>query len=119
MTSTRNKNSQLNYNLEKSCKEKLLREKLYLHSSSGRPTTECIPSIGYTPSHISRDALANNAIDIESQLRGIGSTNLETPCTTVIPSINTLDLKDFFERPQSIIMPYPLVYENSQRPVLY
>jgi hypothetical protein len=118
MTSTRNKNSQLNYNLEKSNKEKLLREKLYLHSSSGRPITECIPSIGYTPSHISRDALANNAIDIESQLRGIGSTNLETPCTVVIPSLRTLDLKEFFERQQSVIMPYPMVYENNQRPNL-
>jgi hypothetical protein len=118
MTSTRNKNSQLNYNLEKSNKEKLLREKLYLHSSSGRPTTECIPSIGYTPSHISRDALANNAIDIESQLRGIGSTNLETPCQEVIPSLRTLDFKDFFERQQSVVMPYPMVYENNQRPML-
>ena len=118
MTSTRNKNSQLNYNLEKSCKEKLLREKLYLHSSSGRPTTECIPSIGYTPSHISRDALANNAIDIESQLLGIGSTNLETQCQQVVPSLRTLDFKEFFERQQSVVMPYPMVYENNQRPNL-
>ena len=118
MTSTRNKNSQLNYNLEKSNKEKLLREKLYIHSSSGRPTSECIPSIGYTPSHISRDALANNAIDIESQLRGIGSTNLETPCEPVVPSIRTLYLQDFFERQQRVVMPYPMVYENNQRPVL-
>jgi hypothetical protein len=118
MTSTRNKNSQLNYNLEKSNKEKLLQEKLYLHSSSGRPVNECIPSIGYTPSHISRDALANNPIDIESQLRGIGSTNLETTCAVVTPSLRTLDFKDFFERQQSVIMPYPMVYENNQRPIL-
>lgn len=118
MSSTRNKNSQLNYNLEKSNKEKLLQEKLYLHSSSGRPVTECIPSIGYSPSHISRDALSNNAIDIESQLRGIGSTNLETPCEVVVPSFRTLDFKDFFERQQAIVMPYPLVYETNQRPIL-
>ena len=118
MTSTRNKNSQLNYNLEKSNKEKLLREKLYLHSSSGRPITECIPSIGYSPSHLSRDALANNAIDIETQLLGIGSTNLETPCQEVIPSLRTLDFKDFFERQQSVVMPYPMIYETNQRPNL-
>jgi hypothetical protein len=118
MTSTRNKNSQLNYNLEKSYKEKLLREKLYLHSSSGRPVTECIPAIGYTPSHISRDAMANNSIDIESQLLGIGSTNLETPCEVVVPSVRTLEFKEFFERQQSIVMPYPMVYHNNQRPCL-
>ena len=119
MSSTRNKNSQINYNLEKSDKEKLLNETFYIHSSSGRPVSDCIPALGYIPSHISRDALANNSIDIETQLRGIGSTNLESPCTVVIPSIRTIEFKDFFDRPQSIIMPYPLVYENSQRPNLY
>ena len=118
MSSTRNKNSQLDYNLEKSNKEKLLRENLYLHSSSGRPVSECIPSVGYTPSHISRDALANNSIDIESQLRGIGSTNLETPCQPVVPSMRTLEIKDYFDRPGTVVMPYPLVYENNQRPNL-
>jgi hypothetical protein len=118
MSSTRNKNSQINYNLEKTNKEKILNEKFYIHSSSGRPISDCIPSLGYMPSHISRDALANNAIDIESQLLGIGSTNLESPCEIVVPSIRTLDFIDFFDRPQSIIMPYPLVYNNYQRPVL-
>lgn len=118
MTSTRNKNTQLNYNLEKSNTEKLLRENLYLHSSSGRPISECIPSLGYMPSHISREALSNNSIDIESQLRGIGSTNLETPYQPIIPSIINLELKDFFDKQQSVIMPYPMVYENNQRPVL-
>ena len=119
MSSTRNKNSQINYNLEKSTKEKILNETFYIHSSSGRPISDCIPTLGYMPSHISRDALANNAIDIESQLRGIGSTNLESPCTIVTPSIINIEFKDYFDRPQSIIMPYPLVYQNFQRPVLY
>jgi len=118
MTSTRNKNSQLNYNLEKFNTNKLFNEKLYLHSSSGRPISECIPSIGYMPSHISREALSSNSIDIESQLRGIGSTNLETPCEPIIPNIINLEFKDFFDRRQHIIMPYPLVYENNQRPIL-
>jgi len=118
MTSTRNKNTQLNYNLEKSNTEKLLRENLYLHSSSGRPISECIPSLGYMPSHLSREALASNSINIESQLRGIGSTNLETPCEVIVPSITNLEFKDFFDRQQHIIMPYPMVYENNQRPTL-
>jgi hypothetical protein len=118
MTSTRNKNTQLNYNLEKYNTEKLLRENLYLHSSSGRPISECIPSLGYMPSHLSREALASNSIDIESQLRGIGSTNLETPCEVIVPNIINLEFKDFFERQQHIIMPYSMVYENNQRPIL-
>jgi hypothetical protein len=118
MSSTRNKNSQINYNLEKTNTEKIVNETFYIHSSNGRPISDCIPSLGYMPSHISREALANNSIDIESQLRGIGSTNLESPCAVVVPNIRTLDFIDFFDRPQSIVMPYPLVYNNFQRPVL-
>ena len=48
---------------------------------------------------------ANNAIDIESQLRGIGSTNLESTCEVVVPSLRTLEFKDYFDRSQSVIMP--------------
>jgi len=118
MTSTRNKNSQLNYNLEKSNLNKLFHEKTYLHSSSGRPISECIPTLGYMPSHISREALSDNSIDIESQLRGIGSTNLETPYQPIIPNVKNLEFKDFFDRQQTIIMPYPMIYENNQRPNL-
>jgi hypothetical protein len=118
MTSTRNKNTQLNYNLEKSNTEKIFRENIYSHSSYGRPISECIPSLGYMPSHISREALSHNSIDIESQLRGIGSTNLETHCERIIPNITNLEFKDFFDRPQTIIMPYPMVYEINQRPAL-
>ena len=118
MTSTRNKNTQLNYNLEQTNINKLFGEKLYLHSSCGRPISECIPSLGYIPSHMSRDALSNNSIDIESQLRGIGSSNLETRLEPIIPSINNLEFKDFFDKQQNIIMPYPMIYANNQRPML-
>ena len=116
MASTRNKNTSLDYNLEQS-KNKLFEDHyLYLHSSSGRPISECMPSVGYIPSHMSRDALANNPIDIESALYGIGSTNLVKPCEPVVPSRRNLDFKDYFERPKAVIMPYPMVYANNQRP---
>jgi hypothetical protein len=52
-------------------------------------------------------------------LRGIGSTNLESVCEIVVPSIRSLDFIEFFDRPQSTIMPYPLVYNNYQRPSLH
>jgi hypothetical protein len=51
-------------------------------------------------------------------LLGIGSTNLETPREPVVPNIINLELKDYFERQQHIIMPHPMVYENNQRPIL-
>lgn len=118
MTSTRNRNTSLDYNLEQK-KNRLLEDHyLYLHSSSGRPVTECMPSVGYIPSHMSRDALANNPIDIESSLYGIGSTNLVNSCEPVIPSRRNIDFKDYFERQKTVIMPYPMIYNNNQRPKL-
>ena len=118
MTSTRNKNTSLDYTLEQSKNKDFENHYLYLHSSSGRPTSECMPSIGYITSHMSRDALANNPIDIESALYGIGSSNLVKPQEPVVPSIRTMEFKEFFERPKSVIMPYPMIYNNNQRPKL-
>jgi len=118
MASTRNKNTSLDYNLEQNKNKDFENHYLYLHSSSGRPITECMPTVGYTPSHMSRDALANNPIDIESSLYGIGSSNLVKPCLPVNPSLRPIDFKDYFERRQQVVMPYPLVYENNQRPSL-
>ena len=116
MASTRNKNTSLDYKLEENKNKDFENHYLYLHSSAGRPITECMPSVGYIASHMSRDALANNPIDIESSLYGIGSSNLVKPLEPVVPSIRSMDFKDFFERPKAVIMPFPLVYENNQRP---
>lgn len=116
MASTRNKNTSLDYNLEQKVNKDLLQENLYIHSQYGRPNTECMPSVGYMPSHMSNYALSNNPIDIESTLYGIGSTNLVKPCEQVNPSIKQIEFKDFFNRPDAVIMPYPLVMDNKQRP---
>ena len=116
MASTRNKNTSLDYDLEKRLNVTMQQRNLYIHSSNGRPITECIPAIGYMPSHMSRDALANNPVDIESSLYGIGSSNLVKPCEPVHPSVRNPDFKEFFDRPKQVVMPYPLVFDNKQRP---
>ena len=118
MTSTRNRNTESDYKLEQLQNTNQIENNLYLHSASGRPNSECFPEIGYTPSKLSRDALANNPVDIESTLRGIGSSNMVNPCIPANPSLRTLPFKPFFDRPQAVIMPYPLVTDNYQRPQL-
>jgi hypothetical protein len=117
MTSTRNKNSINDYKLEQTRNTNHLDNNLYLHSASGRPKNECFPEL-YNPSKLSRDCLSNNPIDIESTLWGIGSTNLHTPCQAPIPSLRTLEFKPFFDRPNAVIMPYPAIIDNNQRPLL-
>ena len=116
MTSTRNRNTQSDYKLEQLQNTNHIENNLYINY--GRPTTECFPEIGYTPSKLSRDALANNAIDIESTLRGIGASNMVNPCTPANPSLRNLDFKPFFDRPQAVVMPYPLIHSNNERPNL-
>ena len=113
---TRNRNTESDYKLERGVNQNLQQHNLYIHSSAGRPTSECMPSVCYTPSHMSRDALSNNSVDIESALYGIGSTNLVKPCEPVTPQIRNLELKDWFDRPKEVIMPYPLVLNNNERP---
>tara|TARA_X000000368_G_scaffold417597_1_gene414446 strand:- start:3018 stop:3374 length:357 start_codon:yes stop_codon:yes gene_type:complete len=117
MTSTRNRNTPNDYKLEQLQNINYLENNLYLHSAYGRPNSECFPEL-YNPSKLSRDALANNSIDIESTLRGIGSSNLVNPCEIPIPNLKNLDFKPFFNRPHTVIMPYPMILDNNQRPLL-
>ena len=116
MASTKNRNTESDYKLEQLLNTNHLENNLYVNY--GRPTTECFPEIGYTPSKLSRDALANNPVDIESTLRGIGSTNMVNACTPPTPSLRNLDFKAFFDRTQAVVMPYPFVKNNYQRPNL-
>lgn len=116
MASTRNRNTSSDYKLEQLKNTNHIENNLYINY--GRPTSECYPEIGYIPSKLSRDALANNPVDIESTLRGIGSSNMVNPCTPANPSLRNLDFKPFFDRPQAVVMPYPLIFENNQRPQL-
>ena len=116
MASTRNCNTAIDYNLEQNINTNIIDKNLYQNSAYGRPTSEFIPAIGYIPSHMSRDTFANNSIDIESSLYGIGATNLVKQCEPVQPSMRSIDFKDFFDRKKEIIMPFPMVYNNGQRP---
>ena len=89
---------------------------LYENGSNGRAATECIPNLGYIPSHLPYNMLSSNPVDIESGLRGINSCNLVGESFSVKPELNTIDFKDFFHVNREIIMPQPLIHETGQRP---
>lgn len=115
MASTRNRNTDSDYKLEQLLNTNHLENNLYVNY--GRPSSECFPEL-YNPSKLSRDALSDNAINIESTLRGIGASNLVNPCTPANPSLRTIPFKPFFDRPQAVVMPYPLIHSNNERPNL-
>jgi hypothetical protein len=115
MTSTRNKNTRGDYVLEQKAYSLVNDYNLYENSCTGAPYKSAIPEIGYTPSKMSCDELSTNAVDIESELRGIGTTNLVNKYEKVVPEYKSLKFKPFF-RYVPLIMPKPLVIENNQRP---
>ena len=115
MASTKNWNTTSDYKLEQLQNTNHIENNLYINY--GRPNNECFPEL-YNPSKLSRDALCNNSVDVESTLRGIGLSNMVNPCTPTNPSLRNLDFKAFFDRPNAVILPHPLVFENNQRPQL-
>ena len=77
MASTRNKNTPDDYCLQQRSYGSSLQHNMYEHSYAGKPYETAIPCLGITPSYMSRDTLSNNAVDIESALKGINSVNLD------------------------------------------
>jgi len=60
--------------------------------------------------------LAHNACDIESFLRGIGSTNLVNPQAPVTPQVKPLESLNIIHKKQMVV-PEPLIVEPNQRPM--
>ncbi len=115
MTSTRNINTRSDYCLQQRQFKLANDYELYKNSSYGPAFEPAIPCVGYTPSHMARNTLSNNPIEIESSLFGINSTNLVQPQKPVKPQLKTVPMKQFFQR-TPMIMPQPLVMEHNQRP---
>ncbi len=60
--------------------------------------------------------LSNNPTDIESQLYGIGSTNLVQKKDPVYPQLNRLDTETIVKPNMPLYIPQPLVVEKESRP---
>lgn len=114
MASTRSRNTPGDYQLEQNafhCKYNLT---TYPHGPEGAAYTKHLPGDGLIVSKMHSTDLADNYIDIESQLFGIGSTNLENPLAPVIPSIKKYDSLNIIRKTQMVI-PEPMVHTVNQR----
>lgn len=115
MASTRNNNTPGNYCLQQKQYSLARDYNNYEHSFTGRAYSTKMPCLGITPSHMPRNTLSSNPVEIETYLFGINSSNLVQPAPPVKPKLNTIPEISFFNR-LPIIMPKPLVVENKQRP---
>ena len=118
MSSTRNKNTYGDYNLEKKMNENIANYNLYPYSSNGFAYSPAMPNNGLNMGNMHAYNLSYNATDIESSLRGINSTNLEeSPNPTFTAELKNIRTFDFIKKHDTII-PEPLVIEKNQRPNL-
>lgn len=115
MASTRNKNTPDDYCLQQQSYGSSLQHNMYQHSYAGKPYETAIPCLGINPSYMSRDTLSNNAVDIESALKGINSVNLVSPQGPVYPQLKSVREFSFFDR-TPVIMPQEFSMLRDQRP---
>jgi len=115
MTSTRNNNTVGDYCLQQQSYANARQYTSYVHSQYGRAETNAMPCLGITPSHMPRNTLSDNPVDIESSLRGIGSVNLVCPQKPVVAELKKIPSISYFKT-LPLIMPQPLAVKKDQRP---
>jgi hypothetical protein len=112
MTSTRNSNTQNDYNVDK--RQSINIQNYMLYNGYANSFNPSLFNIGSNPSFYS-GLLSQNNIDIESKLRGINSTNLEGPSFNPSPQLRSVPVISYFERPK-VFMPLPFNHSKEQRP---
>ena len=115
MSSTRNKNTPGDYQLEKNRYEQFYSKTTYINSPSGMAFTQHLPGDGLLPSKMAAIELSENSSDIESFLFGIGSTNLVTPKAEVKPDIRQFKSLSIIDK-TPLILPDELILLPRQRP---
>lgn len=115
MASTRNNNQCGDYNLQQNSYRLARQYTDYKYSQYGQAYNPAIPCVGITPSHMPRNTLSTNPVEIESALFGINSTNLVNPQPPVVPNLKNVEEVSYFDR-IPLIMPKPLIVETNQRP---
>lgn len=101
MASSRTVNTPGNYELEK--KANKLQEQYFTVHDYWIPNKTILPGNGLLAGNVSREQLSYNSCDIESMLRGIGTTNLETSQPVIQPNIKYLQSLNIHDRIPLII----------------
>jgi hypothetical protein len=119
MSSTSNKNSRSEYELQVAGNQYIDQFRLYKYST--QPTTTLFAGNGLIMPHMGRDELSSHSIDHETYLFGIGSTNLVNPKAEFVPEIKNIKSLNIAKR-TPLIMPQPSGFynnNNNERPLIY
>ena len=117
MTSTRNRNDRGNYQLEDRCREEQRLYSMFRNQGNGQAFTNHFAGDGLLAGQMGPLALSRNFADIDSYLKGTGSTNLVTPQPEIRPQLKQLEPLSVMDR-IPILIPAPLKHIKNQRPLL-
>lgn len=117
MTSTRNKNDIGNYKAEERGRENQRLYSMYKNQGNGQAVTTHFAGDGLLGGQIGPMALSRNFADIDSYLKGTGSTNLVNPMNPIEPQLRELESLSIIDR-IPMILPAPLRHDTQQRPLL-
>lgn len=113
MASTRNINTPGNYCQQQNTFRHSEMYTLYPNSQYGAAYKTELPGNGLLAGQFPGNTLSNNAIDTESFLYGINSTNLVNPAPCFTPQIKKLCSANIYETPITYI-PEPLIIDNER-----
>jgi hypothetical protein len=113
MSSTRNLNTIDDYRVKK--QESIKSNSYMLYDGFARNDNAALFVRGANPSMYGGQ-LSHNAIDIESTLRGIRSTNLEGPSFKAEPQLKPLPEVEYFKVEPTYI-PQSYIHSTTQRPL--
>lgn len=115
MASTRNKNSAGDYKAEQFINTSIDSYSTYVNSSSALAYTNHLAGDGLLFGKNARSTLCNNYVDVETQLFGIGATNLVNPKMKVKEDMTYIQSLNIIDR-LPVLIPEPLIVEKNQRP---
>ncbi len=121
MASTRNKNMMGNFNLEMIQNDRISSNRTNPYRTEAHETR--FPDFGVNQGHIPNQIYGQNAVDVESYLKGVGATKLVKYETYykyhIKPENRSLRSLSFFDKPTSNeILPQPFLVEKNQRPFI-
>jgi hypothetical protein len=117
MASTRNRNDRGNYQSEERGREDQRLYSMFRNQGNGQAFTNHFAGDGLLGGRMAPLALSRNFADIDSYLKGTGSTNLVTPQPEIRPQLKQLDTLSVIDR-IPVIIPAPLHHIKDQRPLL-
>jgi hypothetical protein len=115
MASTRSKNTPGDFLAERSINNNTVDYFTNNKYSFGAPLTTYYPGDGILQGRVASENLSHNNIDIETQLFGIGSTNLMNPKVNKTPELKPLYSLSIIDK-LPVLIPEPLVIHKDQRP---